>query len=297
MRVTKIYISILALMTTATVSAMTPVRNEGLYSKKLSLKRARDQSQSNFSFLSNQKFVWKDPTLNDILFDRQMVLTMKQDYEDQNRDYEMRERYKLVDRNKQSEHLRSMNRFSEEVINQIRDRQKEIHMNKLKDFAKKDPNIRMLKRPAAVLGVLYGLYKGEEFELPIASNEMRLRAYTKALERRGGFKLYNPIINTGFDMMAKAPQKRDAFEPVTENSDTMAGSERYRVHVWRSIPGLDVTSSLAYAFTTDTANATFSKPIVAHLTAQVDGSRVMRTNFKTATQNEGRVSLNYGVSF
>ena len=239
--------------------------------------------KANQTFLNDYKYGLEVAPLNAEILDQKSYITLRQAYFDEVRNYEYRSQYSLVTKEEEEAHTRQMRRFSDNIVSKVKDYQQKGYIDKASKFAQNDPYLRELAKPGGILAFVAGAYFGQEIKFKLGE-QTRMSAKSKLKEKEGGMSLQSPVVNAGVDISGKAPETRDAFH-------TEPG-ERYSVNVNRSIPIVDVTSTVSYGSSSQTMNAALSRPIVANLTAVVDTTRQVKTR-----QSEQTARLLYGLSF
>ena len=223
-------------------------------------------STANSSFLNNYGNVSNDSSLFSDLISRKRAAEMKQDYILQNRDYEQRRDAGIVGTDVEMSHENDMHNFSQNVMNEVQSYQGTKAAQAVDQAAKQNQDLQAAEKPAAVVGVLYGLYSDKTFAWRMQP-DTALSGHLNLRNQTGTLALNSPLFTSTVDIDNHAA---DPWSPVPVVPDPTVAAERYRVSVSKPIPALSITSSLAYGSTSNAAIASLSRPIVDHLTCVVD---------------------------
>lgn len=207
--------------------------------------------------------------------DAHYVAIKRQQLQDLNRGYEMRERYGLISKEEQAAHFAQMESFSKDMVWDVGNH----HIRDVRTKAERNasPELRAVARHMALVAGAYAfLYRGEALRFRLGDSA-EMSARTSVQSRSGQVGLASEAIN-GYVAVAAAGD---------------AHHDQLRAGVSRTIPVLDISSGLSYGANTQTMTASVSKQLSHHLTGVVDSSRSAIVD----QANEDSVKLLFGVRF
>jgi hypothetical protein len=206
---------------------------------------------------------------------KQQVNQLRQDYEDRNRDYDMRSAYGINGQNDEMDHEQSMKDMGHEVINSARNTTTQQYGQNI-DNAQKSGDIA---QPLVYAGGAVGVVNGTPIKMHLGQNTQATWS-TNAINRQSQLDVKSS------DMVASA------------RMDQSSGAiEHYSLSVNKPL-FLGVGSGVTYGGTSNTVSATLSHPIVGPLSASVGGSMpTNQNNNPTGAVTQGTVGVNYGMKF
>jgi hypothetical protein len=241
----------------------------------------------NCSFLNNVSHS-ADPNVLNQLVDRKTVLNLNQQYQDMNRDYELKRSYGLVDRAQEQSHGDDIHHFGKQAFSEVRHYQANQEARRLKKAVDQDDSLKALMKPAAVVGAGAAIYSGTPVNLQL-DDDTRLRAVANVPTQTGQFSLFSSVGTTSVDFDMNRP---DPNRPFT--GDPRSEIERYRFSFTRGLPLWDLSSGLSYGGTSTAVGASLSKSLMPHLTAVVDSVRPIQQGRYFAEES---LRFFYGLNF
>ena len=230
-----------------------------------------------------------DISLRDQLFDPKLTMDMKQQYEDMNRNYEVRRTYALVTRDEEAAHDAQITDFTRSTMKNFGNHHVQENITKAEKAGEKivdnDSTLKQLKKPVAVVAVVAGVYTGKTMKVKV-SDKTKISSRTDVQGKNATVGLEAPWLNGGVDFNA-LPGQNDKI------NDQSMYNDRYRFSLSRGLPFWNINSGLSYATTTTTTTASLSKVIMPNTTCVVDSSRRMNND----AYGQERVSLLYGIRF
>jgi hypothetical protein len=230
----------------------------------------------------------EDPNFLTQLLDQKSVLNLNQQYQDMNRDYELKQKFGLVDRTQEQSHGDDVHHFGRVAFAEVRKYQTNQEAKRLKKVVDQDETLKVFMKPAAVVGAGAAIYGGTPVNLQI-DEDTRMRAMANVPSQTAQFSLFSTLGTTSVDFDLNRP---DPNRPYTANP--RAQIERYRLTFSRGLPIWNLSSGLTYGGSTSTVGASLSKNLVPHLTAIVDTVRPMQPN---RYYSEESLRLFYGLQF
>lgn len=245
----------------------------------------RKQITPNQSYLADQAKNLNIEAINQmqVLGNRQ-VLELRQQYQDLNRDYEMRRLYGLVDTKAETSHTDQMNGFSRTVIGQVRQNQVKQYGEKLVHASQQNEALRTVAKPAAVAGTIVAVSSGMPVGIKL-SDSSKLTTMTNVADRNGQIHLESPLMDARVEMRAAAPSVWDPTQP----------GERFQLSLSRPLDFWDLRSGVTYGSSSTSLSASLVKPLSEHLTAVLDSIHPLSSDI--ALSPEQRLTLLYGVRF
>jgi hypothetical protein len=243
----------------------------------------------NCSFLSDVNHADEaSPLALTQLMDHKTILSLNQRYQDMNRDYELKQKYGLVDNTQEQQHGDDVHHFARQVVGEVRRYQTSREFRQLKKAADQDDSIQPLMKPAAVVGAGVAIYSGTPVNLQI-DEDTRLRAVTDVRNQTGQFALLSSVGTTAVDFDMNKPDPNRPYTP-----EIGAQPERYRLSFSRGLPVWDLSSGLSYGGTTSSVGASLSKSLAPNLTAVVDTVRPVQAG---RYSSEESLKFFYGLQF
>jgi hypothetical protein len=260
-----------------------------------------EPNTSYFSDRSIQNLSWTDRILNP---KRQKEL--QRQYEDMNRDYDMRMKYGLMDDIHRIGYFNQTAGFSNNVMGQIRGYQVEngretmistanrmaSQNDEIKDIVKAGKSV---EKPAGIIGGAYMVGTGTPLGVKL-SNDSSLTSRTDIPNQQASLTLNSPFLNTSFAMnqLVSANWVPGMGTPV----DPSQHDERYRFTVSRPLPLWNLVPGLSYGSTSTMVIASLSKPITDHLVCVVSNNTPLDpVNSDYHYNTEQVIRLSYGISF
>jgi hypothetical protein len=183
--------------------------------------------------------------------------------------------------------------FSRDVFNQISHKQMKDNGGKLADAVNRDDNLKKLQTPAAVVGVAVAVYSGQPLDLQLGGGS-KMTSRTNLSNSTAQLIFDSPFVYTSFDYTALAPETRD---PNATSADPNFYKDRYAFSLRRSLPILNLSTSLSYGSTSTNLTASVSRPIMKNLTCVVDSSTPMSADIAAVVPASETLRFVYGVRF
>lgn len=148
----------------------------------------------NSTYLSNTKSV--DPTPI-IVLDPARQRQLRQQYEDINRDYELKERAGILTQVEKANHYSAMNSLSQTIVSDVQNYQTNLIRDRTWNILKKSPEIMAIvnagKMPAAIAGSVLAIYNGTSYTVHVYN--MSVTPGVSVKNRSASLGLGTKIIN------------------------------------------------------------------------------------------------------
>jgi hypothetical protein len=248
-------------------------------------------ADGNNSFLMQLK-TQQDPTFNEKIFsDPKTMGRLQQQYQDLNRDYEMRAAYGIASFGDRENQINANTDFSHNVLHQVELDQGKIQGDAAQKNTQGNDTLQDAAKPVVVAAALY---TGKQVKLKI-NDDTHFIAASTLRDRSARMGIDSPIVNSKLEVSATAPSQYSQDNVNAGIQDPNA--ERYRLTVSRPVPVFNLSSAVAYGSTSNTVNASLSKVLVANLSASVNAIRPLGTDMSVNRPAEENVSLSYGLHF
>lgn len=198
---------------------------------------------------------------------------LKQDYEDRNRDYDMRASYGLNNQIDEQNHNQSMKEIGRNVIFAARSSQGQVFARNFRE-AERDGDV---SKPVQIVGGAAALGMGTPVDLKLGQ-DAKATWHGDALRKHGQLDLRASDLYASLEMDGKS----DA-------------SEHYKFTVNKPL-ALNLSSQVVYGGTSNTVNASLSRPIIDNVSGTV-GTTMPAGNSPTGTPTQETVGLSYGLRF
>ncbi|MDR3605781.1 MAG: hypothetical protein P4M08_00195 [Oligoflexia bacterium] len=226
----------------------------------------------------------------DPFIDQRVAAQLRQQYDDLNRNYEIRRDYGLMAPNYDEQvHAGQISDLGHNAMQRFQTYEGE----KVKKSAEANPDLQPLMAPAAVMGGAMAVYRGTGVNL-YRDGDIKVRAKASFRNRTTGLELNSPLVHGSLDMTATAPSTLDPT--VISPLDPAARAERYRLSLSRLLP-FDFSSGLSYGTTTSTMSASLSRKLTNNLTAVVGAAKTMDPSLEAIAPSEQSLRFLYGLSF
>lgn len=250
------------------------------------------QVEINSTYLNN--FKYRATTFDILAGDSNYGYRKQQEYNELVRDYELRSTYHLLSRYEESAYQKRIQDYSKSMLTELRKMHTDAETRKMRKNAEKDPNARIIVKPAVVLAGIYAFYSGEKMNWSLSS-DTQLTAQTKIEERWGNFELLSPSINGSiFVSQPKASSEATDGAVQTAPDPKAKKADRVRTSVSRAIPVFDLSSAVSYGADSRSFTASLSRPLMPYVTGVVDSTRTLGPSdgFKEET-----LRVLFGMSF
>lgn len=232
-------------------------------------------------------------TLSGVLMEERRAAELRQQYSDMTREYENREKFGLLapwERMKYEEQVRG---FSQNVFNQVRDRQMEAHSKRMEGNLRagvknerKGSGPQVVATSAVVMGAVVALVSGQPVDVKISpevgfTNRFDLRGQNESL------RFYSPLLQSELSFSANAPDRQDMSQGAG------AQGERFKLTLGHQLPIWSLTAGLTAGSSSRTVQATLTKQITPEI-SMVWGSTGA---LERPDWNQQTFTLQYGVSF
>jgi hypothetical protein len=241
----------------------------------------------NCSYLSDINHA-PDPEFLNSLVDHQTVLNLNQQYQDMNRDFELKQKYGLVDMNQEQSHGNDVTHYGRQAFAEVRKYQTNREVKRLRKAVDRDETLRALMKPAAIVGAGAAFYSGTPVNVQL-DDDTKIRAIANGPSQTGQFSLLSSMGTTSLDFDLNKPDPNKAY-----TADPRGQIERYRFSFSRGLPIWDLTSGFYYGGSTSSVGASLSKNLMPHLTAVVDSVRPLQQG---RYFSEESLRFFYGVTF
>ena len=219
----------------------------------------------------------EEEAFQDFIFERQMSSHMRQRYEDLYREFELQEKYDLVDadeRRLQHQRNRDFGRFylrslfSFHVTEGIKRAEK--NSEEMRTFKRVHDKVEHVMRQGVQLDISERFKVGSRADIP----RQRARVW-----------MISPVVNGAFEMAVGSAQ---AGDPTAKALDPSRRDERYRLSLTRQVPVLNLDSAVTYGSSSSSVTASLSKQFSNNLTCVLDRSQPMpstRSELRVAEQS------------
>ncbi len=245
---------------------------------------------TNISFLhdTRQSMYWGPEIFRNIL-DPNQATQMRQQYEDMNRDYNLKKKFGLVSQYDEQNHVGQVSDFSHSLVSEVQQEHTRNVAQKAKDiYDHQSDGVKTAVKAIAAPGALYALATGQPVDFSVAPNT-DMHAHTDVRNKTGGFSMNSPWVSGEADFSALMPDREFLTTTAVDPSQ-----ERYRFSLSKNWSFWDLSSSLSYGTSSTALDASFSKPLFDHITCQVDAIHFLDPSIGVY---DDTVRLNYGISF
>ncbi|MFL5813072.1 MAG: hypothetical protein ACJ763_05800 [Bdellovibrionia bacterium] len=249
--------------------------------------RSQVTEAPNCSYLNDTNHA-ADPLFLNHLVDQKTVLNLNQQYQDMNRDYELKQKYGLVDMNQEQNHGSDLSHFGKQAFAEVRKYQANREAKRLKKAVDREESLKAFMKPAAIVGAGAAIYSGTPVNLEI-DEDTRFRAVANGPSQTGQFSLLSNMGTTSLDFDLNKPDPNKAY-----TADPRGQIERYRLSFSRGLPLWDLTSGVYYGGSTTSVGASISKSLMPHLTAVIDSVRPLQQG---RYFSEESLRFFYGLTF
>lgn len=231
--------------------------------------------------------------LDRTILDPGFANSLRQEYEDKTRDFEMKQKYGLLDTNGVAAYNNALTDVRKDLVKGVRQTQARDYGQNANTAARNGE----VSTPMIVTGSLASFYFGNALDVTVVP-EMRLWARTDVRNQTSEFKIFSPIGESSVQMdgsdYAKMGLGADGL-PIPDPSGVR--HERYKVAVSRSLPLWDLSSAVSYGGTSSTVHASIAKPIVNNVTAAVETIQPMAAAAAAGAPSEQIFRVLYGITF
>jgi hypothetical protein len=232
------------------------------------------QLPANSSILfSGQDPSFLSPKFGSHILGQKRTNELKDDYQSRNRDYDMRTSYGIATQNDEIIHQQAMKDMGRVVLFAAKNSQGQaLGQNVAQSERNGD-----VSQPLIYVGAAASLGMGTPIDLKLGENS-KATWHGDAMQRHGQIDLKSA------DMLA-----------TVEMSGQPSATERYKVSVNKPLV-LSLNSSVMYGGTSNTVNASLSRPIVDRLSGSV-GTTLPTGGNPTGAVAQETVTLSYGLRF
>lgn len=231
------------------------------------------------------------------VFNPSFAKQKRKEFEGKYLEFEIKERYQLVDYYDQKSHVDDLNQFTKNTLTET----KNFHLQKkvsqaslgLKHSFFENQTFKSFHEPAALMLAVAAFSFGSPLNLKVTKNTS-LYARTEVMKKKGELRFTSPLINTSMNFISLAPRNRDPYLSPTD--DPVQKEERYKFSVDRGLGIWDLQSSLSYWTTTSTFLTSVRKQLHPNLACVVDSSRILKYS-QNGLNGEETVRLLYGLDF
>ena len=256
---------------------------------------------SNESFLEklDENLKSRDDFLVDLI-DAQQALAWRQQFEDSNRDYKMREQAGILSREQAAGHTAAIEGFGNGVREAVEKREISKAERRAKGIIDKHQTFKNVMAPAVVMA---GLYVGTPLRLRVVDGlQFRLRSNIR--EKFGAVEFDSFLLQGAFQFHPNAPERHQLSSTSVvnfENSMNMNyavdhSQERYQFAFTRNLPWVDVTSRILLGLSSNTLVGSVSKRLTENITCVVDTIHWL-TPLEATRGDEQNLRLRYDIRF
>jgi hypothetical protein len=226
------------------------------------------------------------------------TIRLQQDFEDLNREFEMRQKFNLLAWDEVMSHQNRVNEFSREVFNQIRSYQVSQVKKKLIPWLRELQNeelVQIILKPLAALMAGVGFYLGDPLDLAL-SEDIRVLMQAHFPTRRFQLILSSPFLESSLDWTGGAIQQ--AREGSEVRVDPLARSnERFRVSFSKLLPWWGIYTGIYYGSSSKFLGASLSKPLFLNLNCVFDVVFPLDSDHSEIKQTGEAIRLSYHLNF
>lgn len=260
---------------------------------------------SNDSFLDNLDAVSQiegDVFAN--LMDARHVLEWRQRYETLNRQHELKQHAGLNTPELERAHTGEINRFGDDVRNEIEKRHLSIAERRARAIIDRDKNLKaVVTTVLAPAAVVAGVYVGTPLRLRL-TDDTQFRVRSNIRDKYGSLELNSPFGLGTFEYRPTAPESRHMLSsPVVNFGEALNmgravdySQERFQLTFTRNLPWLDVTSRLLYGASSNTIVGSISKQLTGNLSCVVDSIHWL-SPVEATRSIEQSLRLRYDIRF
>jgi hypothetical protein len=223
---------------------------------------------------SNQNPSYATPVFGTNLIGKGKVDALRDDYENRNRDYNMRTTYGIATQSDEMDHEQSMKDIGHQVINAARNGQTQQYGQNV-SHAEQHGDI---SQPLVYAGGAVGIGTGTPIKMKLGKDTQATWS-SNVMNRQSTFDVHNPNVSATVKM-----------------DESSSATELYQVSVSKPL-ALGVNSGASYGGTSNTVSGSLSRAIVGSLSASVGGSMPAGANNPTGAVAQGTVGVNYGMKF
>jgi hypothetical protein len=227
----------------------------------------------------------KVKNVGDKILDAKTCNSLKQEYIDMNRDYEVRKFSGTETQRDRLDYVQRNSSFSKGIVRQIVDFQIESSLKKAEKSSEEGRTFK--KVHDGVQNVVKGSMAVD------FTPEIKFGTRTNLREQAAQFWSETPLAKISVDVDLAAEWLRKSF---LSDSSTRS-DDRYRVNASRSIPVLDLNASVDYGLETTKMRSSVSRQIVKNLSAELAQTRGFDSQKSQNSKREETVTLNYGFRF
>lgn len=221
------------------------------------------------------------------IYGKELQKKFVQEYQDINRDYEMRLKYGLVlpfQSYEQANRNRDYGRF---MLRTLLDYQLQENLKKAE---KRSDEIRTFNKAQQTFQKIAN--NSTKFEF---SPDFKFGTDADLPGQRGRAWMKSNLINANFDAVFGPGFQMNPMENANK-SDSVVKDDSYRIKLSRELVwGLQ--AGMTYGFNTTRMNHTISKAITRNLSAEVASTRGLNSGLSGMPRSEESVRMNYGLSF
>jgi hypothetical protein len=273
-----------------------------------------DLSVPNHSYLENRNtHLVDDPLLDqfDSLMTAKRAAEWRQQYDDMNRDYDQRARAGLNNPTVEQAHEGAVSGFSNGVRDEIENKKIGQVSDKATQVAEKEEAVVQHDRigqvamvPGAVaVGVYMGIWVGKPINLRV-NDDTHFSFRTSLRNRLGAVELHSPILFSSFEFHQQAPDNYALIAPTNVDFGEVMNfahivdfqDEKYQFKVARTVPFIDLSSSVFYGSSSNVVASSLTKQLTPHLAAVVDSIYYL-TPYDPDHSIEERIRLKYDIHF
>lgn len=243
----------------------------------------------NSSYLCDTKYLG-EPGLQ--LLPMKKQLELKQQYEDMNRDYNIKRDYGLMDSFYEATYISAMSGFGNDIFRQI-EREQLVEMRAIAAHnLKNDPDAKQAIVPVEVVGGAYMISTGKPVTLNVADgNKVVTTTNVRNQQASVGF------VSSTLDTTASISHTPTIYQYGSiVPADPAAHDERYRFSISKPIATLALTPSAYYGSTSTELMLGLVKQVTQHISIGYSHNVPLNPAISDYKTTEDVVRVNYGIN-
>jgi hypothetical protein len=246
----------------------------------------------NGSYLSDTKY--QPPSYIPDFLSKKRQLELQQQYQDMNRDYDMRSTYGLTDQFAEWNHTNTMASFGNDIFRQV----EQFQLQQMRDDAsqklKNNDDIKPVVKPAAIVGGAYMFGTGHPFTFNVADGA-NVVTRTSVRDQQASIGVVSSQVNCSVQVSETAPTSYNGI--IATPTDPSQHDERYKVNISKPLSALQLTPSVYYGSTSTELMIGATKQVYDHVSVRYSHNIPMDPVNSDYHYTEDVVSVNYGIHF
>lgn len=244
----------------------------------------------NLSILSSTSPTGPSDQEPDPLMSASRALEIRQEYEDMNREYELKQSYDLIDAQSEEAQAGRVRDFSKRIWGEVRNHNLSRGTKEIEKILRLHED---LVKPLAIAVAIASLGTGAPVESRLGE-ETRFKAAANLPYQTGYFQL-SSVLGESSVTLAGKPDPSNAWMAPPPPS-WIARDEKYRLTFSRPIPFWGLGSGIAYGGSSNSFSASLSKSLMPNLVATLSSVRPVDETSRVKSPEE-TLKLDYEIRF